>query len=487
MAYLVALYKYYIYVFNIMVKKDLCKGLTFEDCELAILRSAIDTADKIKGKTKLNTPEIRKIITIVETFIRQKSLICYGGTAINNILPKDEQFYDKNIEIPDYDFFSTTPLDDAKELADIYFKAGFEEVESKSGVHYGTYKVFVNFIPIADITMISNEIYKNIKKDAIRVSGIPYAPPNYLRMAMYLELSRPNGDVSRWEKVLKRITLLNKHFPLINKNCNDVDFQRGMDTPKENEEVELYKTVQQCLIDQSVVFFGGFANTLYSKYMPRKFGRKIEKLPDFDVLAEDAFETATILKERLEHKGFKKISIIRHDNIGKIISEHFELNVSGETVCFFYSPIACHSYNEIYYNNAKIKIATIDTMMSFYLAFLYANRPYYDKNRILCMSQYLFTVQQKNRLSQKGLLRRFSINCYGEQSTLETIRADKNAKYQELKNKRDTKEYEMWFLRYVPREILKIKDRNQKSAKSAKTVKKRPKKKRKQTRGWKFF
>tara|TARA_Y100000741_G_scaffold349379_1_gene318442 strand:- start:1547 stop:2995 length:1449 start_codon:yes stop_codon:yes gene_type:complete len=482
-----------------MVKKDLCKGLTFEDCELAILRNAIDVADRIKGKTKMNSPEIRKIITIVENFIRRKSLICYGGTAINNILPKDDQFYDKDIEIPDYDFFSPTPLEDAKELANIYYKAGFDEVEAKSGMHFGTFKVFVNFTPIADITLLSNEIYKNIKKEAISVKGILYAPPNYLRMAMYLELSRPNGDVSRWEKVLKRITLLNKHYPLINKNCQNIEFQRPMDTPKDNEEETLYGILKQGLIDQSVVFFGGFANSLYSKYMPRKFGRKIEKLPDFDVLAEDAFEAATVIKERLEYKGFKKISIIRHDKIGEIISEHFELNVAGETLCFFYTPLACHSYNEIYVNNNKIKVATVDTMMSFYLAFLYTNRPYYDKNRILCMSQYLFTVQQKNRLAQKGLLRRFSINCYGEQPTLETMRAEKTAKYEELKDKRDTKEYEMWFLRYVPREISKTNakpTRNAKSrqdakgdktANSAKTVKKRPKKKRKQTRGWKFF
>ena len=480
-----------------MVKKDLCKGLTFEDCELAILRNAIDVADRIKGKTKMNSPEIRKIITIVENFIRRKSLICYGGTAINNILPKDDQFYDKDIEIPDYDFFSPTPLEDAKELADIYYKAGFDEVEAKSGVHFGTFKVFVNFTPIADITLLSNEIYKNIKKEAISVKGLLYAPPNYLRMAMYLELSRPNGDVSRWEKVLKRITLLNKHYPLINKNCHSIDFQRPMDTPKDDEEETLYEILKQGLIDQSVVFFGGFANSLYSKYMPRKFGRKLEKLPDFDVLTEDAFETATVIKERLEYKGFKKISIIRHDKIGEIISEHFELNVGGETLCFFYTPLACHSYNEIYVNNNKIKVATVDTMMSFYLAFLYTNRPYYDKNRILCMSQYLFTVQQKNRLAQKGLLRRFSISCYGEQPTLETMRAEKTAKYEELKDKRDTKEYEMWFLRYVPREISKTKakpnakpkeDSNaNKTAKSAKTAKKRPKKKRKQTRGWKFF
>ena len=469
-----------------MGKKELCKGLLFQDCELAILRNAIDIADKRKGETKMNSPEIRKIIAIVENFIRRKSLICYGGTAINNILPKDDQFYDKDIEIPDYDFFSPTPLEDAKELADIYFKAGFEEVEAKSGVHFGTFKVFVNFTPIADITLISNEIYKNIKKDAIHVKGIKYAPPNYLRMAMYLELSRPNGDVSRWEKVLKRITLLNKHYPLIHKNCHTIEFQRPMDTPNDEEE-DLYKIVQHGLIDQSVVFFGGFANSLYSKYMPRKFGRKLEKFPDFDVLTEDAFETATIIKEKLEHKGFKKISIARHDNIGDIISEHYELNVGGETVCFFYTPMACHSYNEISFNNTRIKVATVDTMMSFYLAFLYTNRPYYDKNRILCMSQYLFTVQQKNRLAQKGLLRRFSINCYGDQPTLETMRAEKSAKYEELKDKRNTKEFDMWFLRYVPREMVKKNQGDQKVVKSKKKTMKTKKKNNKRNKTWKLF
>ena len=64
-------------------------------------------------------------------------------------------------------------------------------------------------------------------------------------------------------------------------------------------------------------------------------------------------------------------------------------------------------------------------MLSFYLAFLYTNRPYYDKERILCMSQYLFKVQAQNRLEQKGVLKRFSIDCIGEQETQESIRADK--------------------------------------------------------------
>jgi hypothetical protein len=94
-------------------------------------------------------------------------------------------------------------------------------------------------------------------------------------------------------------------------------------------------------------------------------------------------------------------------------------------------------------------------MLSFYLAFIYADRVYYDINRILCMSQFLFDVQQHNRLKQTGLLRRFSINCYGKQPTLESMRFEKTKKYEELKDKRDTREYEEWFLRYIPLENSK--------------------------------
>jgi len=88
-----------------MKKDKLCDGLTFADCELAILRQAVDKAEEIQGKNTANSPEVKKIISIVENFLRSKKLICYGGTAINNILPKQDQFYNKDIEIPDYDFF----------------------------------------------------------------------------------------------------------------------------------------------------------------------------------------------------------------------------------------------------------------------------------------------------------------------------------------------------------------------------------------------
>ena len=90
-----------------------------EDLELEHLRKSVDYIEKRLGKQEVNNENIQKIIKIVEKFLISKKLICYGGTAINNILPESEQFYDKSAELPDYDFFSTNALNDAEELAGI--------------------------------------------------------------------------------------------------------------------------------------------------------------------------------------------------------------------------------------------------------------------------------------------------------------------------------------------------------------------------------
>ena len=442
------------------MKANSCKGAKFKDCELAILRMAVDKAEEKIAKRVIQSSEITIIIQIVEDFIKRKSLICYGGTAINNILPSEDQFYNKEVEIPDYDFFSPNALKDAKELADIYYQKGFVDVEAKSGQHHGTYKVFVNYIPVADISQLPKEIYDTIKKDGIRVGGILYTPANYLRMSMYLELSRPVGDTSRWEKILKRLTLLNKHYPITNVSCSNVDFQRIMESNINREEEEnIYKTVRNTFIHQGVVFFGGYAISLYSQYMPKKLQKKLQNVADFDVLSNDPETTALIVQERLKDIGVKNTKIIRHSKVGDVIPEHIEIQVGNDTVAFIYKPIACHSYNIIKIDGENVKIATIDTMLSFYLAFLYVNKPYYSEflDRIVCMSQFLFNVQQKNRLEQKGLLQRFSITCYGHQETVEEMRAQKAQKYKELKQSGNKKEFEEWFLNYQPANSKEIK------------------------------
>jgi hypothetical protein len=465
--------------------KEVCdKKMSFSDCELAILRAAVDKAEERQGRQTANSPEVKHIISIVENFLRKKQLICYGGLSINELLPKQDQFYNKDVEIPDYDFYSPDALNDAKELTDIYVSNGFQEVEAKSGQHYGTYKVFVNFIPVADITFIPKELFNAIKRESIKVAGILYSPPNLLRMNMFLELSRPAGDTSRWEKVLKRLTLLNKHYPLSSKQCSSVNFQRQMNDSEYADNI--YENVQRTLIDQGVVFFGGYALSMYSQYMPTKLRYKLQKIPDFDVLSEEPMLTAQIVKERLADMNVKNVKIIKRPGIGEIIAPHYEIKVGKDTIVFIYEPLACHSYNIIKEGGYDIKIATIDTMLSFWLAFLYANRPYYDKDRILCMSKYLFDVQEKNRLAQKGLLRRFSINCMGHQETVEEMRSKKSEKYNELKDKKKTDEYEAWFLRYRPTDSKNINE-NEKTSKTHKITKRKINKKGKTKKRKGFF
>lgn len=444
---------------------------SFEEKELTILRSAVDNATAISGKKLVQSEEIKSIINILETFLRTNKTLCYGGTAVNNILPEQYKFYNRNIEIPDYDFFTPYPIELSKKLANIYYKSGYDEVEAKSGIHNGTYKVFVNYIPIADITFLEINLFNNLHKRSIKINAINYCPPNFLRMAMYQELSRPMGDVSRWEKVLKRLTLLNKNYPLKGNNCNDVNFQRKY-LGSLDEQNNIYNIVRDSIINQGLVFFGGYAASLYSRYMPKKHRRLINNIPDFDVLSEDPHSSSNIIKEQLEYEGYKNIKINKKKSIGEYVDEHYEIIVNKDVIAFIYKTTACYSYNIIHINNQKIKIASIDTMLSMFLIFIYSNRPYYDENRILCMSEYLFKVQLKNRLQQKGLLRRFSVNCYGKQETLEDIRASKSKLYKELKNsKKNKKQMERYFLRYIPK--LMNQTTSNKIKKTQKIVKKK--------------
>ena len=216
---------------------------------------------------------------------------------MNNILPKSDQFYDKDIELPDYDFYSVNAKEDAIELADIYYSKGYVEIEAKSAVHPGTYKVYVNFMPIADITILPSELFNNIYKTSISIDGIKYVNANFLRMNIYKELSNPDGDVSRFEKIYKRLLLLNKHYPIIinTYKCNSIEYKRTMINRKQVSSI--YDTLLQTFIQDELVFFGGYALSIYARYIRSKYIRKQFKLnePDFDVFSNNPMLTLSLI------------------------------------------------------------------------------------------------------------------------------------------------------------------------------------------------
>ena len=99
------------------------------------------------------------------------------------------------------------------------------------------------------------------------------------------------------------------------------------------------------------------------------------------------------------------------------------------------------------------------------------------------MAEYLYKVQEKNKLQQKGVLKRFSLNCYGHQETIEEMRAEKTRKFEELKKDRRSAEFEEWFLRFRPAEQSKREEENKQSRIKEKEKKERGKKREKSHKG----
>jgi hypothetical protein len=304
-------------------------------------------------------------------------------------------------------------------------------------------------MPIADISQLPKALFDVLTRDSIESAGILYAPPNFLRMGMYLELSRPAGDTSRWEKVQKRLTLLNKAYPMqACKKASSSGFQRSM--TRDRDEALIHDTIRDAVVDIGGVFFGGYGLSLYSRYMPKGTRHEAEKISDFDVLVNDPKRAAETIVDALRRSGITGIKVRQRPAIGEIVPEQHEISVQQDIVCVLYKPVACHSFNTAVTKEAgiKVRVATIDTMLAFYLAFLFADKAYYDTERIMCMATFLFEVQQRNRLEQRGVLRRFTITCYGHQDSIEEMRAERSRAYKRLK--KGTPEYEEWFLNYKP-------------------------------------
>ena len=110
-----------------------------EQREIKLMEETVEKADRKFAKRL--TPTTFKAIRIVESFISDNKLVCYGGMAINNILPKKAQFYGRR-EFPDYDFFSPKALEHVKELALIFKRKRYKNILAKSAVHPGTFKLY---------------------------------------------------------------------------------------------------------------------------------------------------------------------------------------------------------------------------------------------------------------------------------------------------------------------------------------------------------
>ena len=422
------------------------------------LEESIRQNSKLIFKEKKEKFKLEKIFKIVEDFMIDNKLICYGGTALNNILPKENQFYDYDYYSPDYDFFSPKAIEHVKELATIFKKKRYKNILAKSAVHPGTFKLYVNYIQIADITQINEDLYNNLLNSTIIRESIHYAPLPFLRMNLFLELSRPRGDISRWEKVMTRLIKLNESFPFTVTNCENL---LTFDHHKEKNQ-SIYNYFQDAILNDTnnnSILIGEYAIKEYANYFPEKFKniiKKRNKKPTFILLSENSKLITTQLKENFESHNTNNnnisIKVEKIKNVDDFLPTHFNIFVDNIHYVTVFQTEGCQNFNTIKRNKIELKIGTLDTLLYYYFMFFYLDFNEELKNHLHCYCFILFYLQENYKINNFNLLRRFNLSCVGNQTTIEDMIDLKSKKFNSLKNKKTSDEYKKYFLKYIPRQ-----------------------------------
>jgi hypothetical protein len=391
------------------------------------IEKAVEIAEDRNARREARNPEIRRAVDIVYKFMQHEDVLSYGGTAINNLLPVEDQFYDRKASIPDYDMFSETPQLHSMILSDQLKEAGIHDVEVRPGVHLGTFKVFANYTGVADFTFLNSELFDSMWEDAVEKDKVMYTNPNFLRMSMYLELSRPRGDVSRWTKVYKRLQLLNDAFPIECRRSEGED-----DVLKDPADMEAF------LEDNNAVILGLHASQVHENKV------RAWDLP-IDLLVVPR-ERDTIVKKLVELFNGKSES---RPAIGEFVSEHTDILKKGRLIVRVFETQACHSYHIL---QDGTKIASIPTILQFFMSFLYADKKTkkeLDVNRLLCVAQRLIDIADTTKHGRRFKLLT-PLECLGEQETLTDVRTTKAKMYVEMSKKRDSPEFLKYFFTYNP-------------------------------------
>jgi len=413
--------------------------------QLDIIKQASELAQSKIDYASAHNDNIIRAIDVVEEFLRNKHRLCYGGQAINAHLPSKYKFYDPEFSIPDYDFFTPNQTSDIATLVKDLKKAGFTEISVREGMHEGTIKIYVDYIPVADMTIIDSRLYRILSKREFRIDGISYLDANTLRMLMYLELSRPRGEVGRWSKVFERLSLFNEFVPVKQCSVSRSMFKGGL-TLKETNVIFKY------IIDNKRIFAGADLQGFYNKTF--KFNKQdtewfISSRKPIIFLSSDVNEDAKILREELLFlSGSTKNDSLSENpiNIKSYSSRGIDLIPSLKVIIrdkkalvFIIDQSACNSYFNVYTDDNKVvRIASLDTLITLYFSLGLFDSKFYDMGSMECLANQLVEISIKARNNPEQFSFPFiSIKCSGHQPSLSSLIRSKvkriTQKKQELK------------------------------------------------------
>lgn len=374
------------------------------------LKKAIEKGEYRMKYESAHDTSLMQALSIVRDFIKRKKRVCYGGTAMNELLPVSKQFYNPDVDLPDYDFYTPDVEEDVKHLVDDLKHAGFTDVHNKVGMHAGTKKILVNFIAVADISFIEPELFTIIYRRSIVKNDVHYTDPDILRMMMYLELSRPHGMISRWEKVFDRLKLINTELP-IRAACRTTKNQYEAYVP-----MDIRKKILEYGIKHKRILCNGPLASIYKKGITHQ-NAVFNSHGTYPILfvspepKEDIIEIRDMLKD-------DSIEVFLHKERGEIVPLRIELRRRDTPICMFIQETACHSYRSIPLpDKGSIRVASLEFLITLYLSIhIFTNSsPDYLGERIICQVKNFIELSDKNYRAKHSQFSPFSLKCTGHQ------------------------------------------------------------------------
>jgi hypothetical protein len=362
-------------------------------------------ADKIKQtQFEPTIDEFNSVIKEMESFIKKKNRIIYGGTALNRLIKSknpEDAFY-KEFDRPDLEFYSPEPLQDVKELCDYLYSKKFKYVSSAQAQHGDTYKIFVNDMDIGDISYVPTFIYN--KLPYIELNGLRYINPRYAYIDYLRMYTDPLMSFWRLQKAIPRGMLLLKNFPLevgSGKIKYDV-------LPKtcENLISDLSKMLDKI---ESVIHVGTYAVKFYS------IDKEKDLLPYEIISIEYKNDVHKIYKE-LSKKY--KIEIKEYFPYFQFWDRHIEFIHDGKVVLTVYNNLErCIPYRK--YDAGYI--ASFQQVFLHHLIkyYYYINNKldYQNINNILgeiLRSRINYLKKHNKTVMDDTIYREFQINCLGK-------------------------------------------------------------------------
>lgn len=402
------------------------------------LEQVVDQAKLRIDLESAQNPELRRAIQIVEVFLTKSGRVCYGGQAINAQLPQKDQFYDSNRSLPDYDFFSPDADKDTERLIEELRYAGYTEISKRIGIHDGTIKIYVNYTAIADISQMIPEFYETIYKKSVVVNGIHYADPLFLRMLMYLELSRPRGQVERWDKVFDRLRLLDTAYPLF--KCKN----KYPQIVTSNEAELARPAIIRYMIKHNRAFMGA---DIHSIYKTSGEGKSTETRTQFLLKgkAPVVFFSPNAESDAQALSDLTGSVIEETPGYQNMLPAMLVLKKDSEAICVIVQEEACHSTITVPLTKGRhLKMASLDTLLTFLIGLYY--RPdslLMTQESLLCWIRQYIDVSNRYKLRPTKLFPAFSIECSGYQTTFASLLRAKAARIQAARQRLSSGRYSM--------------------------------------------